>query len=488
MKHSTEATIIFPHQLFERHEALDKKRVVYLIEAPRYFIDFKFHKKKITFHRASMQAYKDYLTKKKFKVAYIPFNQYQKFFTLLNDLPIEKIHYIDPVDIPFEKEFLKILPKKIAHQKHATTSFLTPDDWLEKQLKNKKNFLMHSFYIKQRKRMNILLTKDKKPVGGKWSFDKENRETLDDEIKIPKIWKPKATKYVKKATQYVDDHFAKNPGSTKNFFYPVTFSDAQKWFNDFLKKRFNNFGPYEDAIAKDELILFHSVLSPLLNSGLLLPENIVKKTLDYADKNDIPINSLEGFIRQIIGWREFVRGVYLFAEKRQRKSNFFEHKKKLPKSFWKASIDIKPIDITIQKVLEHAYVHHIERLMVLGNFMLLCQFDPDDIYTWFMELFIDAYDWVMVPNVYSMSQYADGGLMTTKPYISSSNYVLKMSDYKSNKWTDIWDALYWHFLEKHKNKLSKNPRTKIMYYHLNKMSAKKKKQYLNTAAKFLKKM
>lgn len=347
---------------------------------------------------------------------------------------------------------------------------------------------MHPFYVKQRKRLNILLTKQKKPTGGSWSYDDENRETVPEDLKIPKLWTPKENKFLKEAIKHVKKHFPDNPGNVDDFIYPVTFDDAQTWFDNFLKKRFEDFGPYEDAIVADEHFLFHSVLSPLLNIGLLTPDYVVKKALDTAEKKDIPLNSTEGFIRQIIGWREFVRAVYIFDQKKQRSSNFFAFRKKVPKSFWDASTEIDPIDTTINKVLKYSYAHHIERLMILGNFMLLCGFKPDDIYTWFMELFIDAYDWVMVPNVYGMSQFSDGGLMTTKPYISSSNYVLKMSDYTKNDWCPIWDGLYWHFLAKHKKKLSKIPRMRIMYLQLEKMKKSTLENHIKIARNFLKKI
>ena len=202
----------------------------------------------------------------------------------------------------------------------------------------------------------------------------------------------------------------------------------KNWLNDFLKNRFFEFGDYEDAIVQKELILNHSLLSPMINSGLLTPSYVVNELNDYATKKNIPINSFEGIIRQIIGWREFIRGVYVSKGSIERTKNYWGFTKKMPDSFYTASTGIKPVDDSINKVNDNAYLHHIERLMVIGNFMFLCEINPDDVYKWFMELFIDSYDWVMVPNVYGMSQFADGGLMSTKPYISSSNYIMKMSD------------------------------------------------------------
>jgi deoxyribodipyrimidine photolyase-related protein len=224
------------------------------------------------------------------------------------------------------------------------------------------------------------------------------------------------------------------------------------------------------------------MLSPLLNVGLLTPSQVIEQVIK-AKK--IPLNSLEGFIRQVIGWREFIRAVYHLRGVDQRTRNFWKHKRQLPHSFYTGTTGILPIDQTIKKILDHAYCHHIERLMILGNFMLLCEFDPDSIYRWFMEMFIDAYDWVMVPNVYGMSQFADGGMMTTKPYISSSNYIKKMSDYPSGKWCEIWDALFWRFLDKHKLFFKKQPRLNMVASQLKNKSKSWIDQRITIANKFL---
>ena len=184
------------------------------------------------------------------------------------------------------------------------------------------------------------------------------------------------------------------------------------------------------------------------------------------------MNSLEGFIRQVIGWREYMRLVYRKLGTQQRTRNYWEHGRELPGSFYDGTTGIEPVDRTIRRVLKYGYCHHIERLMILGNFMLLCEFHPDAIYRWFMEMFVDAYDWVMVPNVYGMSQHADGGLITTKPYISGSSYVLKMSDYKKGDWTGVWDGLYWRFVSKHRDFFSRNPRMKVMVSQVDRMGDK----------------
>jgi deoxyribodipyrimidine photolyase-related protein len=349
---------------------------------------------------------------------------------------------------------------------------------------DKKKFYQTSFYIEQRKKLGILLDASGNAEGGKWSFDTENRKKYPKTKLAPKIEILKADNLFLEAKKYVEKHFKNNPGDIpEKPIYPHTHELSKSWLYLFLKDRMQEFGPYEDAMVQKESFLNHSVLSPLLNSGLITPINIIEETLKYKD--DYPINSIEGFLRQIIGWREFIRGVYKVKGSQERTTNFFNFKRKIPKSFYDATTGILPIDITIKKVQKTAYNHHIERLMVLGNFMMLCEFYPDEIYRWFMEHYIDAYDWVMVPNVYGMSQFADGGLMSTKPYISSSNYLKKMSDFPNGDWQQIWDALYWRFIDLNRELFAKNIRMKFMVSMLDKMPDEKRINHFKIANEYL---
>jgi len=220
----------------------------------------------------------------------------------------------------------------------------------------------------------------------------------------------------------------------------------------------------------------------MLNIGLLSPRQVIDAATGQMER--VPLNAMEGFVRQVIGWREFVRLVYRTRGRRQRTQNFWRFSRGMPASFYDGSTGIDPVDHVIRQVLRTGYCHHIERLMVLGNFMLLCEIEPDAVYQWFMELFIDAYDWVMVPNVYGMSQYADGGLMTTKPYVSGSRYVLKMSDFKRGPWCAVWDALYWRFIDRHAEYFAGNPRMAMMAKMRIKLGAKLD-EHLQVAETFL---
>jgi deoxyribodipyrimidine photolyase-related protein len=222
-----------------------------------------------------------------------------------------------------------------------------------------------------------------------------------------------------------------------------------------------------------------------LNNGLLLPKDVLEAVLQEYQQRDLPLNDIEGFVRQLLGWREFIRGLYLSVGRKQRTQNYWGYTRKIPQSFYDGSTGIVPVDVVIKKVLKNGYCHHIERLMVLSNFMLLCDFDPDEVYRWFMELFLDAYDWVMVPNVYGMGQFADGGMMSTKPYISGSNYLIKMGDFEKGEWTEVWDALYWRFIDRHRDFFLKNPRMGVMVKSFDKMDTEKRERLALAANTFL---
>jgi len=341
---------------------------------------------------------------------------------------------------------------------------------------SKKKFFQTEFYKQERIKRKILIDDAGAPTGGQWTFDDENRKKFPKGKAVVKTEFSKSDPYLLEAKVYTRQYFPNNIGNlSETVNYPIGFKASEEWLDQFLKKRFAEFGDYEDAIIHKELLLNHSLLTPMLNIGILTPKQIIQKTLDYSKENKITINSLEGFIRQIIGWREFMRGVYITKGSEERVRNFWGFSRKIPKSFYDGTTGIFPVDETIKKVLETGYCHHIERLMVLGNFMLLCEFDPNEVYRWFMELFIDAYDWVMVPNVYGMSQFADGGLMSTKPYVSGSNYLMKMSDYPKGQWQEIWDALFWRFLDIHRVFFLKNPRLGMLVKTFDKWDESKKK-------------
>lgn len=475
--------LVFPHQLFEEIVFSNDVKEIFVIEHPLFFTQYKFHKAKLIFHRASMKNYSDFLKKHGFKIDYIDFKEYDNLFNSNNNNV--EVEYIDTVDNYLEKDLEKKFSKlNIKYNCIQSPMFLNEEQELEGFFKNKKKLLQTSFYISERKKRNILIDNFEKPLFGKWTFDTENRKKYPEKKIPPSVKFSTKNKYVTDAEDYIKANFSENFGEISDIFiYPVNFYDSKIWLKNFISERFKEYGIYQDAIVSNNSILNHSILSPLMNSGLLTPKIIIDEVKEMHEI--IPINSLEGFIRQIMGWREFIRGVYVFYGTKQRNSNYFNFKRKIPKSFYSAETGIEPIDETIKKINKSAYASHIERLMILGNFMSLCEFRPNDVYKWFMELFIDSYDWVMVPNVYGMSQFADGGLMSTKPYISSSNYIMKMSNYKKSDWQEIWDALYWRFIYKNQQFFKGNPRLSMMVITLNKMDKNKLEKHLNISENYL---
>ncbi len=486
-----EITLLFPHQLFRVNPATAGDRDVFFFEDPLFFTQYRFHKNKLILHRATMKYAASYLEQNDFKTYYLNCQDYPDLstvFELLKKKSVSHIHTLNPTDYLLSRRLQRLAKKQeIELSLYESPLFLLDEETVSSRMSENRNYLMARFYKKQRQAMNLLM-EDDEPAGGKWSFDKENRKKLPEGEDIPDIYIPRENEYVREAREYVEKNFSQNPGDTDHFIFPVTYYQADKWLEDFLENRMLKFGDYEDAISTTHDFQFHSVLTPALNIGLLTPRQVIEKTMEWHRKKDYPINCLEGFIRQIIGWREFMRGIYVMEGVFQRTNNHFGHSRKLPPSFWDGSTGIQPIDDVIQKVLKYGYAHHIERLMILGNFMLLCEFDPDEVYQWFMELFIDAYDWVMVPNVYGMILFADGGLFATKPYISGSNYLRKMSHYKKSEWCDIWDGLYWRFLHVNREEMSRNRRMNMVMSLLDRMDKNTLENHLENADKFLNSM
>ncbi len=482
--------LIFPHQLFERNPLLAHVSKVYLIEEYLFFEQFNFHKAKLAHQRASMRFYSNYLQEQGAEVHYISEQPNTDVRVLINGLSKEKalsIHFIDPIDDWLMKRVKKACDiNYLEIRVHATPQFLTPEKLFNSYFKSSKKRYFHAqFYKKQRQELNILMLPNEQPEGGKWSFDEENRKKYPKKQIPPALHFPEVNADKKEAIQYVEQKFPNALGSCSSIDYPTTFKEARTWLEAFLHHRFHDFGAYEDALAHQYHFLNHSVLSMSLNNGLLTPHEVVEKALTFGKENNIPLNSIEGFVRQIIGWREFIRGVYVTHGAQQRSKNFWNFKRKIPESFYTGTTGIYPVDHTIKKLLSTSYSHHIERLMVLGSFMLLCEFDPDEVYRWFMELFIDSYDWVMVPNVYGMSQFADGGFFATKPYISGSNYLKKMGDYPKGEWEEIWDGLFWRFIATHTSFFKSNPRLALMVRSYEKMDAEKKMNHMSCAERFL---
>lgn len=485
--------LIFPHQLFEDHPALSRSfDQIVLIEDSLFFGDWNygasFHKQKLAYHRATMKRRQVQLEKAGHTVHYLDYDDQPHSLTRqLAQLNAKSLLVADPVDFILSKRLSRFSEDSGTEIEVLTSpAFLNEADQNRQYRSGKKRWFMADFYKFQRRRLNVLMNGDQ-PEGDQWSFDEDNRKKIPKKLlkNLPQLPSRSSDSIESDAVDYVNENFSQNPGELKRILYPTSFQQARDWLQDFLKNRFEKFGDYEDAIIENESWLWHSVLTPMLNIGLLTPRQILDATLKHLDENDIPLNSAEGFIRQIIGWREFIRATYEDLGVEMRTNNHWKHHRKIPTSFYRGETGIEPVDNVIKRVLATGYCHHIERLMVLGGMMFLCEFDPEEVYQWFMDLFIDSYDWVMVPNVFAMSQHADGGLITTKPYFSGSSYILKMSHYSKGEWCETWDGLYWRWIDLHADDLAKNPRWAMMCSMAKKMDAEKMKAHHRHAEDFL---
>jgi deoxyribodipyrimidine photolyase-related protein len=457
------AAVVYPHQLFADHPALTGCSSVVMVEDPLYFVQYRFHRQKLILHRASMKRYAAELTARGWSVRYLDARDLPDTGSVAKHLArwkVRAVRVVDPCDDWLTRRLSAALEQHGIHLELLDDPhFLTPLAEIQRYTAGRSKLFFTDFYVAQRKRLALLLDKGK-PLGGKWSFDPDNRKKLPPTIAVPPVPQTHEDEFVRAARQYVRAQFPAALGTDEPFQYPTHHGAAKAWLDEFVQQRLDRFGDYEDAISTRHRVLFHSVLTPVLNVGLLSPRQVLDAVLSRAEQ--IPLNSLEGFVRQVIGWREFIRLVYVVYGAKQRTRNFWQLKQPLPAAFYEGTTGIEPVDHVIRQVLRTGYCHHIERLMILGNFMLLCDLHPDAVYRWFMELFVDSYDWVMVPNVYGMSQHADGGLMTTKPYISGSSYIRKMSDFPKGPWCSIWDALYWRFVDRHAAFFAGNPRLAVM--------------------------
>ena len=418
--------IILPHQLYSiKYLKKYSSYTFYIWEHPHYFTDYNYNKKKLCLHRASMKCYYDLLVKKKYKVEYIEYTD--KFnetdYTLFD--PIDRIK----------------LPNKY-------TQIESPNFILTKEIYNKyrektSNFIFNNFYLWSKETIDLYPNMK--------SLDKYNRSKYTHDIENNKLPSNSSDKkYITEAIKYVEKHFANNCGNTDNFNFPISHKNANKWLKHFLTKKLKTFGQYEDIVIKDNTYISHSVLSSSINIGLINPNEIIEEL--HKIKSKIPSNSFEGYLRQLF-WREYQRYCYIYVN--FDKKNYFGNNKKLSQKWYNGTLGIEPIDDMIKDGFDKAYIHHIGRLMFIGNFMNLSGISPKEGYRWFMEFSIDSYDWVMHQNVLDMVFFVTGGQTMRRPYISSSNYILQMSNYKKGDWSEKWDELYYNFIKEHKKELYK---------------------------------
>jgi len=492
----TTAALVFPHQLFSDSPALhgSPERVV-MIEDTLFFGDerypARFHKQKLAYHRATMAHWARQQRDAGRRVdlhAYTgPAPMLGALLQALAEDGVDTVVLADPHDLTLSRRLVSAAAAAgVSMNTRRTPAFINDPLDNRDYREGRKRWFMADFYAWQRRRFDILMDGDE-PRGGQFSFDEQNRKKLPSKERalVPALPSIERDELVQAAVDSVETDFPDNPGSLQAWHYPANAQAAKAWLERFLVERFAKFGPYEDAIVAGQNWLYHGVLTPMLNTGLLTPREVLDAALLAGRENDVPLNSVEGFVRQILGWREFMRATYDDLGVAMRTTNHWQHTRPMPACLYDGTTGIAPIDDTLGRILDTGYCHHIERLMVLGGFMFLCEIDPDAIYTWFMEMFIDSYDWVMVPNVYAMSQHADGGAITTKPYFSGSNYVRKMSDHPKGEWCEIWDGLFWRWVIKQSDALAGNPRWSMMVANARRMPDDKKQAHLDIAERFL---
>lgn len=359
--------------------------------------------------------------------------------------------------------------------------FYSSPEYFEEYADGRKQLILEYFYRGLRKKHKILVDDNNKPEGGDWNFDKDNRDSFK-KSGPPELPKEKAfspDEITQDVIKLVESRFPDHPGNLENFTLPVTRKQALSYLRHFIEHKLPNFGKWEDAMWSDEPFLYHSRLSAPLNLQLLDPRECIEAAVEAYEKGDAPINSVEGFVRQILGWREFVRGIYWHKMPDYAELNALDHQEELPSFFWDGETEMNCVNQSMQHVLNHGYSHHIQRLMVLGNFAQLWGVHPRKFHEWHMAMYLDAIDWVSLPNTLGMSQYGDGGVVGTKPYCSSGNYINKMSnyckgckfDYKKRTGDDAcpFTTLYWEFLERHSKKLDGNHRMNFAYKNLERM-------------------
>jgi deoxyribodipyrimidine photolyase-related protein len=492
----TAVLLILPHQLFAQLPLQPAETRIVLAEEALLFRQYAFHKQKLAFHRATMQYYRQHLLEQGWQVEYIDCtdarSDVRELLPSLAVAGVTTLHVPDPVDDWMTRRIVATAAASgMTLQWHPGSLFMLHEEELGRYFSTKrKRYLHETFYRARRRELGILLDAQGNPDGGKWSFDSDNRKPFPRQQLPPMLPSAPGTPYHAEALAWVERHFPDNPGFIDGgLTLPVTHTSARSWLDEFLHQRLAGFGTFEDAIVGKAPVLYHSVLTPLLNCGLLTPSEVVTRALAHAHEYNVPLNDIEGFTRQVIGWREFIRGLYVFHGRQQRTANYWGFANRpLPAAFYSASTGLDPVDHVIRRVLQYGYCHHIERLMVLGCIMLLCECHPDAVYQWFMEMFIDAFDWVMVPNVYGMSQFADGGLMATKPYICGSAYILRMSDFKRGEWCYTWDALFWRFMHRHADRLSGNPRLGMLLKQFRKRPDSEQAGLLSHAEAWLEKL
>lgn len=484
------ALILYPHQLFTP-QALPNVDTVFLVEEPLLFgVDpehrRRLHKQKLILMRASMRRYaQEVLWPAGYKVEYIELDVFMQTQDLLNKArKFERTYMFDPSN---ETITLRLLQARREMGEHAPAlEFLpSPNFYLKEQeirqyFSDRHTHPFAEFYQWQRERFNILI-ENYKPVGGEWMLQPKPAKKGDQ---LPSFGVFGSNEWVQDATKYVTKHFPENPGST-DFIWPTSHEEAAQWLADFVAHRLDGYGPHADSFDSQAPWMYHSVLSSSLNIGLLTPQQVVEAALHRHAQRPVPLESLELFVRQVLGHREFIRGISLVGGSTIRQANPLKSTRRLTHAWYNGTTGIPAFDNVVARALAKGYVSHDERLLVAGTLMTVCEIAPADIHQWFSELFVDAHDWALTPHVYALSQFADTTTLQGGPYICTSKTIMDKSDYKTGEWTNVWDGLYWRFIEKHKTVLKKSPKMRTVLQKLEKLDPDQKRIISYRADDFL---
>jgi deoxyribodipyrimidine photolyase-related protein len=483
----------------------DKKNdIIWMAEVREEATYVKHHKKKIAFIFSAMRHFAEELRDKGYTVHYTKLDDPDNAgsFRAEVERAIKK-HKPEKIMVTEAAEYRVLQDMrtwaddfKIDVDIREDDRFLATHQEFQNWADGRKQLRMEYFYREMRKKYNILMTEDGKPVGGEWNYDSENRQPPKDGLDVPKTYAATVDDITQEVLDLVAEKFDDHFGDLGPFHFAVTRDQALYALDKFFEERFDNFGTYQDAMIEGEPWMFHSHISFYLNCGLLTPLEVIEKAeAAYADGR-APLNAAEGFIRQILGWREYVRGIYWLKMPDYESENFLDAKCKLPSLYWGGDTQMNCLKQCVKETKQNAYAHHIQRLMVLGNFALIAGLDPDEVNEWYMIVYADAYQWVELPNVTGMILFADGGVLGSKPYAAGGAYINRMSNYCGNCKYKVskkngpdacpFNYLYWDFFMRNEDKVKGNPRLNNAYGTLNRMGDDKKQAIKEDAKRFFK--
>lgn len=483
---------------------IDKKRdIVLLAEVQEEASYVPHHKQKLAFLFSAMRHFAQRLERDGVRVRYVALDDPENGGSLMSEakriLEREKLDRV-VVTEPGEWRLMEEMESwpdslRVPVEVRVDGRFLCSREAFADWAEGRKTLRMEHFYREMRRKTGLLMDDDGEPLGGQWNYDRDNRKSLPEDAELPKRLRFDPDETTQAVIDMVEARFPGNFGSLDSFGYAVTAEEAEHALEDFLEQALDGFGDYQDAMKAGQPFLNHSLLSAYINAGLLDPLEVCRRAEARYREGIAPLNAVEGFIRQILGWREFIRGVYWLKMPDYAQRNALNAQRALPGFYWTGETEMRCLADAVAQTRDHAYAHHIQRLMVLGNFALLAGIDPKEVNEWFLVVYADAYEWVELPNVTGMALYADGGVFASKPYAASGKYIQRMSDYCSGcrysvtKSTDEdacpFNALYWDFMARHEDRFSKNPRTAMPLRTWAKMTPEKKQALRRRAAHLL---